>query len=510
MDGGPEAELVVEARRKRRWPFVALGLAVVLVASGVAYASTTDAWPGHDVEWDPEIVPLARFVENERGGRFSEPVEIVFNSREEYADQFAIDRDQIDDDDKAELERSLGTLRALGWVAGDLDLLDSAETLGDSGTLGFYLPEDHKIHVRGKRKAFDTAMKVTLVHELTHAYDFAHFDLDLDEDRKMTSGESFGYKSVVEGSAKLTEWAYVESLPEPVRAAAYPDGEGGPDADPQDAADEAALDALPDVFLESMGLPYALGPRFLQGLAARKGADATSPRRGIDAALRRWPRSEEEVVDLDAYEAKAGPKRVAPPAVHPGDVRTDQKDDSVDFGQLNLALLLAPHVGGDVAWRSVQGWAGDSTLNYRRGGKDGPHCLRIAVAFDNPVETSTFRSAAESWRQAIPGATAAVEDGMAVLDTCDPGPDGPPVPEPAGASVTEVVVARGDLLAGLVSQGIPAPAATCLRDEVLQQMGVERFLELDQRLVADPKDADANAAVQAAFASAGRNCGLGG
>jgi hypothetical protein len=167
-------------------------------------------------------------------------------------------------------------------------------------------------------------------------------------------------------------------------------------------------------------------------------------------------------------------------------------------------------VGGDAAWHAVQGWAGDSTVNYRRGGKTGPHCLRIAVAFDNAVQTSSFRSAAEAWRSALPGATAAVEDGLAVLDTCDPGPEGPPVPEPQGASVTEVVVARQDLLTGLVTQGLPSPTAACVRDAVLADLGVQRFLELDQQLTEHPDDPAAQGAVAESFTSAGRACGLGG
>jgi hypothetical protein len=214
-------------------------------------------------------------------------------------------------------------------------------------------------------------------------------------------------------------------------------------------------------------------------------------------------------VDLDSYLDDGGPKRVAPPALKAGEVQTDEHDDSIDFGQVSLALLLAPHVGGEAAWRAVQGWAGDATVNYRRGAQ-GPHCLRIAVAFDNPLETTVFRTAADSWAHALPGATAVIEGDLAVLDTCDPGPAGPPVPEPAGATVTDVIVARGDLLAGLVGQGIGVDAARCIRDGVLGRLGVQRFFELDERLTKNPEDAEAQGAVTAASTAAARDCGVGG
>jgi hypothetical protein len=486
-------------RRKRR--VVALAVVIVVLAAGVGYASTTDLWPGRKKVWDPAIEPLARFVENTRGGRFEEPVEVVFNSKGDYSEHFAIDRDEVDDETEAEAAHDLGILRALGFVAGDLDLFDTSETLGGSGTVGFFDPDDGRIHVRGERTGtLSASVRVTLVHELTHAYDFSHFELDVDEDEFANSGESFAYRAVVEGSAKLVEWEYLDSLTDAEQERYFAEGE-------EEAKGATAdLEEVPEVFIELMGLPYALGPRFLQGLAAEEGSSA-SARKGVDRALRKWPTSEQQIADLDEYLEGKPPRKVEEPAVAAGEKRTDEPDEIEDFGQLSLALLLAPHVGAEAAWSAVEGWAGDAMTTYRVG-KKGPPCIRIAVAFEDASHAGAFATAAQAWARTLPGAQVSSDDDLVRLQACDPGPDGPPVVALSGASVTEVVVARSDLTASLVQQQLPADAADCVAENVFARIGVAKFLELDDRLVADPSDSAAQQEASEVFVAAARDCGL--
>jgi hypothetical protein len=479
--------------RRRRWPLVVGVVALVaVVAAGGAFVLTREDAP----EWDPEVRELARFVERSRGGTFEEPVEVVFRSKADYSEQFAVDRAELDEEDEEAAAQSLGTLRALGFLAGDLDLFETSETLGGSGTLGFFLPEDGRIHVRGGREELDdVAMKVTLVHELTHAYDFAHFDLDLDEDDLDTSGKAFAYRAVVEGSAELVEQEYYESLSEADQEQAYSSSE--------DEEDQAALEELPPIFLEAMGMPYALGPRFLLGLAGQ--AVASSPRHAVDQALKELPVTEEEVVDISVYYDDEGPRKVKAPALRDGEEEVDEPDD---FGQVSLALLLAPHVGSEEAWAAVQGWAGDASRIYRTEDGEGPYCVRVAVAFDGGLERNAFESAAEAWAAAIPGAKVGSDEDLVVLDACDPGPSGPPVPTPEGPSVTEVVAVSSDVVRQLVLSGVPRDAAECVRGSVFDRLSMERFVELDRRLTEDPEDAEALGQVQEAFGAAAEVCGL--
>ena len=78
--------------------------------------------------------------------------------------------------DEADLARSEAQLRAVGLVAGGVDLLDSVSDLQQSGVLAYYDPKRERITVRGKE--LDVARRVTLAHELTHALQDQHFDLE--------------------------------------------------------------------------------------------------------------------------------------------------------------------------------------------------------------------------------------------------------------------------------------------------------------------------------------------
>src|SRR6059058_4502869 len=166
-DFGDIVAPVTRDRRGRRRMLAGIGVLAVVAAVGGGLFVVLHREP--PPKWDADVLPLARFVENTRGGRYSKAVPIVFESDKVYKKHFAADGEQPD---KAALADMLGELRALGVVAGDLDLVKSGETLGAEGTAGFYSPEDHHIHVKGGRKALKTvALRTTLVHELTHAYD---------------------------------------------------------------------------------------------------------------------------------------------------------------------------------------------------------------------------------------------------------------------------------------------------------------------------------------------------
>lgn len=482
-----------QAPRRRVVPIVLL---VVALLGGVGGAI---ALVGRDapVEWDPEIRPLASFVEETRGGRFEEPVEIVFNSHEDYEAHFAIDRGE---EDPHELARSVAQLRALGFVAGDLDLIDTSETLNQEGTAGFYSQEDGRIHIKGERKSFDRRMQVILVHELTHAYDFQHFDLDLADDDFANSGEEFAYRAVVEGSAQLVEEEYVLTWPE-AEQEEYFNGELDGAAADEESAKE--LDALPSIFLEAMGMPYAVGPRFIEAL--RLASDDERLGRAIDRALRSLPASEEHIVRPETYLRGQKVTKVDATALEKGESSTDVADD---FGQISLALLLAPHVGADRAWSAVEGWAGDATSYYREG-DDGPACVRIDVEFDDKGRASAFAEQARRWESAMAGSSVEQDDERVTLDACDPGPNGPAVKD-AEPSLTQSLVLRADLVNSWVSEGADVEAAACVSDHLIDALGAKRFAELDERLIANEDDEEAIAEIQGAMAAAQPRCMAGG
>src|SRR3546814_7554365 len=128
----------------------------------------------------PDVLPilarLAEFVEDERGLTFAHPVHVDFLTAEQYSSQTTSDPEGVADEEQAELDRYASELRAFGLATREVDLFEAYNAVSDAGTLAFYDPSDERIQVRGTEVT--VGLQVTLVHELTHALQDQHFDLE--------------------------------------------------------------------------------------------------------------------------------------------------------------------------------------------------------------------------------------------------------------------------------------------------------------------------------------------
>ncbi len=113
------------------------------------------------------VADLADFVEEERGRSFEHPVYVDFLTEDEYTDLARTEEDDLSDADRETLEQAEAMHRAMGLAEGDLDLLAALNDVVDSGTLAFYDSDVDRVRVRGTD--LTPGLRVTLVHELTHA-----------------------------------------------------------------------------------------------------------------------------------------------------------------------------------------------------------------------------------------------------------------------------------------------------------------------------------------------------
>ena len=225
-------------------------------------------------------------MERERGALYDHPVPVDFLTPEEYSERTRTDEGDLSDEDKAEMEQFEGSLRALGILAADVDLLEASNELSDSGTLAYYDPAEERVVVRGTEVT--PGLAVTLVHELTHVLQDQVFALDRYEegDEEPTSGEVFAFNALVEGDADRIEEIYIDSLDQAVQDAIEAENEAG--FEEYQAADiPAALDAL-------FGAIYGLGDSFLAILESVRGES-------VDGAFDDPPVSEEQVFDPFSY-----------------------------------------------------------------------------------------------------------------------------------------------------------------------------------------------------------------
>jgi hypothetical protein len=457
-DERPEAPPPPRRHHALRW--IGLVLAVVLVATGTGVAVARTGRGDAPKAWDARIADLARFVERERGLRYEHPVRADFLGDDDFRQRVTAGGEPTAED-RATLHHYEGLFRALGLISGEVDLEAASKQLAGEGVIGLYVPEEDRIYVRGD--TITAAMRPTIVHELTHALQAQHFDL---ERKAGTSGEDTAFVSLVEADAMRIEDAYVASRPKAEQQAIA--------ADEQRQAGETDLDGVPPILTELFALPYVFGPTFVEAVAAEGGNAA------VDRAFREPPTTERHVIDPQSYLDGDEPVHVATPRLRAGERAVGKADD---FGMLSLLLVLGERLPFASAWAAVEGWRGDASRDYR---KDGRDCIRVRTELDTPEGATTLLGAVRVWARGRDLAGSSAEGDAVTFATCDPGTDVADTSDPDRPRTFEVLQLRVELLASLEQGGLDHAQAVCTADDVLRDHDAGRLLEV--ATIADPQD----------------------
>jgi hypothetical protein len=443
---------------------VALGVAVlaavasVIFGLGILRGGSTES--AETVErtypstWDARVAPIAEWVADERDLEFAHPVEVVFQSEEEYLEEAAGDPTAASDEEQQEMDDFVATLRALGLVEGEVDLAAAFGDLASEGTLAYYDPATEVVSVRGDEMT--PAVRVTVAHELTHVLQDQHFDLERLAEPDYERYE--GLRAMAEGDAGRIEDAYAAEVLTTDEQAAY-------EAETEASVDgsEEALEGVPPVLSIIFSAPYALGEGFL---AYREAADGGQP---WDAVLEDPP-SAEELLDPSVW----GTERSAVAEV---DIETPEGAEVLDedtFDPLTWYLLLASRGDPAAALDVVDGWGGDAYVAYRR--DDDVVCAALAVTGDAPADVDAFRSALDGWASGAPAGTTTVEgrDGGVEVHACDPGTEAA-----ATGAVTEELLAlpflRADLEAQIIATGATGDQARCASGAMFEVLTIEQL-----------------------------------
>jgi hypothetical protein len=252
------------------------------------------------------------------------------------------------------------------------DVVEAMRSLLGGFVVGFYDPETAELVVRGAE--LTPYVKTTIAHELVHALDDQHHDLDRPEYDDADDEVGFGFSAVAEGNARRIESAYHASLDDDERAQA--------EAQELAAGGDVDLDDVPVVLLDLIGAPYLLGEPFVERVVDHGGNEA------LAEAFADPPRTTEQVLDPDRY--LAGEQAVRVPAP---DVAGEVVDEGV-VGQLVLMLMLAGELGMDDARAAATGWGGDRGVAWRDGDRA---CATVSLVGDDVAETRELRDAVERW-----------------------------------------------------------------------------------------------------------------
>ncbi|HLM64453.1 MAG TPA: hypothetical protein VK306_09160 [Acidimicrobiales bacterium] len=423
-----------------------------------------------EVAWDPRVVDLVRFVEDERGLRFRHPVAVELLDTDAYLAELGVDTgattdDELDDEPEEPPEAAasvaddgLDVLRALGVVAPADEAAEAAT--GDDGSFGFYDYDQERLVVRGPD--LSPTAQGTIVHELTHVLDDQHFDLDsLYADPGLTEEQFAAREALVEGDAVRVEDAWVGTL-DRTTFDEYVEGSFGPGSPTASGSlGELGVAAL---LQERVGVPYNLGGTMVDVLVLAGGDPA------LDAAFRAPPDTTEGLLDPRAL---VGGEQAAPVEAP---VPAGTVEQTTTLGAVDLFLVLTAGIDAHTALAATDGWGGDVAVTYA--GEGGVTCVDLAVVGDTAADTDEIAAALADWGDA--GAAEATaerrDDGAAVLHACPPA-GGPvePLVDP-GDAVYLPIDRSYHLTEAMAVGGLGADEAFAYADCVVRELTLHQII----------------------------------
>ena len=357
---------------------LAAAVAVLLLGDAVGLAVVSDDGspsgpPAAQAAAMRRVVPaIERFVETERGLRFKQRVKVELLDDKAFVTRLRGDGEE----DTEALAKAEGFLQALHLVDRDVRLGSAIDELLASAVAGFYDPKSKALVVRGGEPT--PSVRGILAHELTHALQDQHFDLERPDLDERTDEAPQAFTGLVEGDAVRIQQRYVGSLSADDKAAFFAEeqGGGGPPA------------GVPSVLVDVLLFPYRTGPALVETIL-RDGGQAR-----LDAAFATPPETSEHLLHPDSYLRGDGAKAVTLP-----------KADGTVFdrgvvGELGLRLLFRDI--GTAGRRGAEGWGGDRYIAWRSNGRP---CVRARFVMDTPADTTELATALRRWAAPHDGAT---------------------------------------------------------------------------------------------------------
>ncbi len=347
-----------------------------------------------DPELDALVDELAAFVEIERGLNFERRPEIALLDSDEFADEWT----RLISEDAAEnaesFENFTNIYQTMGIISPDRTLEEIWTRFGDAGVLGYYDSETEQIRLRAGE--INTLTKTVLAHELVHALEDQVFDLDRDHYSDRDDEISWAFSALVEGSARVIENRYRETLSEAERA-----------------DENAALAALPRSvsfseftasFLELQFGRYNYGETFADALWAEGQSE-------LDQTFIAPPTSSEQVLDPGQF--LGGVDADSPVSPPPADGQIIE--DGV-WGEAAWVALLSDVVSLNEARDIANGWGGDWYVAWNEGDST---CVRVDLVADTDEELVQYETALERWSSAGDRrALRSPSPGLLRLDAC--------------------------------------------------------------------------------------------
>jgi hypothetical protein len=284
----------------------------------------------------------------------------------------------------SELNGIKAVYETLGLLPANFDLKSILLDLYSEQVVGYYDPASKALFVI--TGANPVELRPVLVHELVHALQDQHADLDSLIARERGNDRQTAAQSAIEGHATMVMVAYIaeEQGKGPVNIQALPDmaEQMRPMMESQNSQ-FPVFQKAPRVLRETLVFPYVNGASFVQKLwlrPLRTGFGDPFP-----APLgERLPSSTEQVLHPDA---KFLVQRDEPTELRLLPAGAAIREDGL--GELETSLFLSEHLGAAAA-TSAQGWDGD---RYRLVQGDHGPVLEWFSVWDDAASADRFANA---------------------------------------------------------------------------------------------------------------------
>jgi hypothetical protein len=273
----------------------------------------------------------------------------------------------------------------LGLIPAALDLRALLLKLYTEQVVGYYDPATKKLFV--VQNAQIDAVQPVLVHELVHALQDQHTNLDSLIARERGNDRQSAAQAAIEGHATMVMFAYLaeQQADAPVDPRSLPDigAQIRPSLEQQNAQ-FPVFQSAPRILRETMLFPYSAGAGFVQKLWIRpleSGFGDPYPAPIGD----RLPESTEQVLHPDSryLVARDAPSDLSISATTGTAIREN------GLGELEISVLLEEHLGA-AAKNAAEGWDGD---RYRLIKGDAEPTLLWFSVWDDAGSADRFASA---------------------------------------------------------------------------------------------------------------------
>jgi hypothetical protein len=301
----------------------------------------------------------------------------------------------------------------LGLAPPDLPLFDILLAVLEEAVGGYYSPKERRLVIVDRRDepSLDGARSghedMVIAHELVHALQDQHFDLDAMTQRELGDGDvDTALKSLFEGDASYAMLFAMVPNPDAIplrRMMSVLGGLGIPTT--TDGTDQ--LSTAPRALTGPLTFPYVQGLMFAQDLKL-SGTDWSA----VDAAYAAPPLSTEQILHPEKY--------IGPNVDWPTLIRFEDAQDWMGprwdlaemdtLGEAGVSLLFQEHFPTLPSVNFGRGWDGDRLAVWRRGDRGVVMWLTI---WDSPIDADDFTDMAfDLVRKLRPNAVWEREDGL--------------------------------------------------------------------------------------------------